>query len=107
MANDVVALLRSSNAWVDSNLIALVSGGIKQGDGESKRKSRKRDKNKTGEAETVDCNAVDAKKKKSDANDMLVMEDSEDEFADLAPNRIVLKRASHVVDSDEEDDGGS
>lgn len=50
MANDMVDLLRSCNAWVDPNLIALVPipvpvpGGIKKGDGESKRKRQKRDK---------------------------------------------------------------
>ena len=104
MANDVVDLLRSCNAWLDPNLTALLPGG------ESKRNRLKRDKNKSDEPETVDSNATNAqkKKKKSDSNDMLVMEDSEDEFADLAPNRIVLKRASHVtVDSDEENEGGS
>jgi hypothetical protein len=115
MANDVVELLRSCKAWVDPNLVALVPGGIKQNDGESKRKRRKRgDGNKSEEkAETVDTNTSPLKKKKpDDGNDKQVMEDSDDEFPDefpdLAPNRIVLKRASHVaVDSDSEDNGSS
>mmetsp|Transcript_26086 Transcript_26086/g.38617 ORF Transcript_26086/g.38617 Transcript_26086/m.38617 type:complete len:287 (+) Transcript_26086:1-861(+) len=51
MANDMVDLLRSCNAWVDPNLIALVPipipGGVKKGDGESKRKRRKRDETKS------------------------------------------------------------
>jgi hypothetical protein len=114
MANDVVELLRSCKAWVDPNLVALVPGGIKQNDGESKRKRRKRGGgNQSEKAETVDMNTSPLKKKKSDdVDDKQVMEDSEDEFPDefpdLAPNRIVLKRASHVaVDSDSEDDGSS
>jgi hypothetical protein len=114
MANDVVELLRSCKAWVDPNLVALIPGGIKQNDGESKRKRRKRgDRTKSEKSETVDMNTSPLKKKKSDdVDDKQVMEDSEDEFPDefpdLAPNRIVLKRASHVaVDSDSEDDGSS
>jgi len=82
MANDVVDLLRSCNAWVDPNLTALIPGGIKHGDqdGESNRNRLKRDKNKSDEPETVDSNATNAKKKKkSDLNDMLVMKASEDE----------------------------
>ena len=56
MANDMVDLLRSCNAWVDPNLIALVPvpGGIKKGDGEFKRKRRKRDKkNKSDGPDTM------------------------------------------------------
>lgn len=119
MANDMVDLLRSCNAWVDPNLIALVPGGLKQGDGESKRKRRKRDKNKRDGPDAVDNNIQNAKKmkksdssinnakksKKSDIDDMVL--DSEDEFPDLAPNRIVLKRASHVSLSDSDDDDES
>lgn len=107
MANDVVELLRSCNAWVDSNLIALVPKDSKQSDGESKRKRRKRNKKTSDEGETVDTNTSNAKKKKPNVNDTQVAEDSEDEFAHLAPNRIVLKRASHVVDSDSGDDSDS
>ena len=105
MASDVVDLLRSCNAWVDPNLVALVPGGIKQGEGASKRKRRKRDKNKSEGPNTADINPPNAKKKnKSIGDDIGVMEELEDEFPDLVPNRIVLKRASHVTYSDSEDD---
>jgi len=108
MANDVVELLRSCNAWVDPNLIALVPKDSKQSDGESKRKRRKRNKKTSDEGETVDTNTSNAKKKKPNVDDIQVAEDSEeDEFAHLAPNRIVLKRASHVADSDSGDDSDS
>jgi hypothetical protein len=135
MAKDMVDLLRSCNAWVDPNLIALIPGGIKQGDGESKRKRRKRDKNTSDEPDTVDSNTPNAKKmsnstnakkmsnttnakkvsitpnakkmKSFDAENIGVMADVEDDFPDLAPNRIVLKRASHVSYSDSEDDDAS
>jgi len=73
MANDVIDLLRSCNAWIDPNLIALVPGGIKEGDSESKRKRQECDKNKTDEADTIDSNVVNMKKKKPDINNMLVM----------------------------------
>eukprot|EP00536_Pseudo-nitzschia_multiseries_P016400 jgi/Psemu1/221226/e_gw1.1102.29.1 len=121
MAKDVVELLRSCNAWVDPNLIALLPADAKQDTGDSKRKRRKRGKNSNEDGDPIDKNASSAKKKKtdadvssakknkSDADDSHVMQDSEDEFAHLAPNRIVLKRASHVrvEDSDSEDDGDS
>lgn len=135
MANDMVDLLRSCNAWVDPNLIALVPGGIKKGDGESKRKRRKRDKTKSDGPDAIDNSTTpnataknanakktsntpnakkmikppNAKKRKSssDVENIGVKEDVEDDFPDLAPNRIVLKRASHVSYSDSEEDDAS
>lgn len=104
MASDMIDLLRSCNAWVDPNLIALVPGGTKQGDGESKRKRRKRDKNKGATADTME-NKVPAPKKAKTSNAAdNIGSDMEDEFHDLAPNRIVLKRASHVALSDSDSD---
>lgn len=106
MAKDMVDLLRSCNAWVDPNLIALIPGGDKQGGGESKRKKRKLNKMKAAESDTVDKSTENPKKAKASNVDDGVGMDSEDEFPDLAPNRIVLKRASHVSmsDSDSGDD---
>jgi len=105
MASDVIDLLRSCNAWVDPNLMALVPGSTNQGEGISKRKRRKRDKSNTNGSDAIGDNSPNAKKmKNSDADGGDVMEDSEDEFPDLVPNRIVLKRASHVPLSGSEDD---
>mmetsp|Transcript_23996 Transcript_23996/g.66495 ORF Transcript_23996/g.66495 Transcript_23996/m.66495 type:complete len:653 (-) Transcript_23996:199-2157(-) len=107
MAKDVLELLRSCNAWVDPNLIALLPEDAKQDTGDSKRKRRKRGKNANDEGEALDAKSSAAKKKKPDVDDSNIMDDSEDEFAHLAPNRIVLKRASHVPDSDSEDESDS
>ena len=117
MAKDMVDLLRSCNAWVDPNLVALIPGGDKQGGGESKRKKRKLNKMKAAESDAVDKSGPKSPKKAkpsetktttakaSNVDDDMGM-GSEDEFPDLAPNRIVLKRASHVSmsDSDSDDD---
>lgn len=113
MAKDMVELLHSCNAWVDPNLVALVPGGM-DGEGESKRKGRKRNREKSSGTETADNGAVNAKKKNDcakkkaakleQAENMDDNDDIEDEFPHLAPNRIVLKRASHVPDSDSDDD---
>mmetsp|Transcript_2680 Transcript_2680/g.6382 ORF Transcript_2680/g.6382 Transcript_2680/m.6382 type:complete len:107 (-) Transcript_2680:1045-1365(-) len=106
MASDVIDLLRSCNAWVDPNLIALVPGGTKKADGESKRKRRKRDKSKDEPAAaTVKKKAPKPKKQKT--SNAIVDEmgsDMDDDFPDLAPNRIVLKRASHVALSGSDSD---
>lgn len=104
MANDMVELLRSCNAWVDPNLVALVPGGIKHFDGESKRKRRKRDKSEKEGSGTIDKNTQIVKKMKKPHVDNEGVEDLEDEFPNLNPNRIVLKRASHIAYSDSEDD---
>ena len=83
MAKDVVDLLKSSNSWIDPNLIALVPGGVEGCD--SKRKRRRRNK----EIEPQ-CNiSIDVKTEELDIDN---------EFASLGQNRIVLKRASHVKD---------
>jgi len=106
MAKDLIDLLRSCNAWVDPNLIALVPGGAVEG-GESKRKRRKHNKN--GEEGTaVDTIAhINNKKKKTDSSMNSIDMESEDEFPALSQNRIVLKRASHVSQDDSDDEDSS
>jgi superfamily II DNA/RNA helicase len=89
MAKDVIDLLKSSNSWIDPNLIALVPGGVEGCD--SKRKRRRR--NKEVEQDQPD-NSEDLKTAVLDMG-----ENSDDnDFASLGQNRIVLKRASHVKD---------
>ena len=63
MAKDMVDLLRSCNAWVDPNLVALIPGGDKQGGGESKRKKRKLNKLKAAESDAVDQSGQKSPKK--------------------------------------------
>jgi len=125
MAKDMVDLLRSCNAWVDPNLLALAP---EAGDGgESKRKRRKRKKENTSDngvggndgntakkpkresvsKTTQKGSAVDGNKsfkKPPKENNEINISEEEDDFPDLAPNRIVLKRASHVSYSDSDDD---
>ena len=105
MAKDMVDLLRSCNAWVDPNLVALIPGGAKQGDGEPKRKRRKR--NKCSNDELEDVSSSTQKQKHCNTDDFGDVEDAEDVFPELMQNRIVLKRASHVTFSDSEDSGVS
>jgi hypothetical protein len=105
MASDVIDLLRSCNAWVDPNLMALIPSSTNQDEGISKRKRRKREKSNANGSDAIGDNSPNAKKmKNSDADAGDVIRDSEDEFPDLVPNRIVLKRASHVPLSGSEDD---
>ena len=108
MAKDTVELLRSCNAWVDPNLIALVPGGTKYGDGESKRKRRKRNKSKSAGPNNAYIISLSKQEPKYCNKDDVVDEDEgEETFLELAHNRIVLKRASHVTYSDSEDDSAS
>ena len=62
MAKDMIDLLRSCNAWVDPNLLALCPESANQG---SKRKRRKLNKIIQGDA-VVDANIPTAKKIKKD-----------------------------------------
>ena len=109
MARDVFELLRSCNAWIDPNLVALVGdnkngGGGGSGDteeleynnGKKKRKRRSVDGRKGsvgGEAgEGVGTDEVGQEEEYDDG-----------EFASIGTNRIVLQRASHVSDASESD----
>lgn len=83
MAPDLVRLLEVNNAWVDPNLRALAQG---EAGGKSTKKKKKHDP-KTD---------VELKAKDSDGEGD---DEPEDDFPELAPNRIVLKRASHVSDA--------
>eukprot|EP00934_Nitzschia_sp_Nitz4_P002343 Nitzschia sp. Nitz4//scaffold98_size77359//54559//56250//NITZ4_005553-RA/size77359-processed-gene-0.19-mRNA-1//1//CDS//3329560772//2343//frame0 len=88
LAPDLVDLLKLNNAWVDPNLKEL---------------ARKARGELLGEAATTPKRPS---RKRPDGDE----EDEEvDDFPELAPNRIVLKRASHVSDasssSEDEDDG--
>lgn len=95
MAKDVIDLLKSSNSWIDQNLISLVPGGV---DGcESKRKKRRRDKEDIQDepASNEDAKVDEIQVGNGDSDD--------DDFSSLVQNRIVLERASHVKDDSDSD----
>jgi len=98
MAKDVLALLKSSNAWIDPNLVELVGT-----DGHAKKKQRRhRDDNPNAHAKgKASGNAMEANQEE------VADEDGDDwddgQFANLSANRIVLQRAGHVSDASESD----
>ena len=95
MANDVIQLLESSNAWIDPNLKELVKNNNRQGTNKRKRQS-------TEKPEPV-------KKKPAllvVGNNSDNVEDYDDgEFSSLGSGlKISLKRASHVSDAEDSSD---
>lgn len=92
LAPDLVKLLEANKAWVDPNLRALVVGG----DGDQPANEGKRKRSRRYKAVQVEVAKVE-----KDGDDG---SDDDDDFPELAPNRIVLKRAGHV--SDASSDGG-
>ena len=91
MAPDLIDLLKSSGAWIDPNLRALVSGAGTQGN-ETKRKKRRR-KSTSSHIKSDQAGAATSEKQNNDEG-----ENGEDidEFSQLSGNRIVFKRAPHV-----------
>jgi len=95
MAPDLIDLLKSSGAWIDPNLLALVPGAGKQ-DNEIKRKKRRR-KSTSNQSKPNEAMAGAATSEKSNNDEDENGEDI-DEFSQLSGNRIILKRAPHVSD---------
>ena len=103
MANDMIDLLRSCNAWVDPNLLSLAPGHSAQGTGQSRSQRRRRNKKEASASNLKSHTKQDKSTRTEDNETGNCSED--DEFAFLNQNRIVLKRASHVsVDSDSDED---
>jgi superfamily II DNA/RNA helicase len=100
MAGDLVRLLETHGAWVDPNLRALVQSTVSAIAG----------KNSNGEDVTrhvSDSNTTTSKQVKKDMESTMDSDSSaisEDKFADLSANRIVLKRACYVSDASSSDD---
>lgn len=91
MAKDVLAMLESSNAWIDPNLVELVGT-----DSRAKKKQRRQrdDKRQTNANEKAKASSNE---KEADSDD-----DWDDgKFANLNANRIVLQRAGHVSEASE------
>jgi superfamily II DNA/RNA helicase len=101
LAADMIGLLESTNAWVDPNLRGLVSHGDKPSNPKPKSKSEAKQKIPSPKG---DMGAKVAAMENDNGED----EENEEVYPELAANRIVLKRASHVSDAssseDEEDD---
>ena len=99
MATDVVQLLSQTKAWIDPNLKALLPHGEKvTGEEGSRRKRRKKRK------ESLDIAKINVKSKKPSTESNEKVLSSDDEFASLALNRIVLQRAGNVSDEDSDSD---
>ena len=93
LAMDLIRLLEAHKAWVDPNLRALAMEDDNHG--KSQKKAKKTRKG--------------IKEENNDGNDDNDDDDEEpvDDFPELTPNRIVLKRASHVSDASSSDDDES
>lgn len=92
MAEDVIALLEYSNAWIDPNLRELVGT-----DGRAKKKQKRQPDEKKRQ--------VNVKRIENGSQQTGYGADDGDwddwQFANLNANRIVLKRAGHVSDASE------
>eukprot|EP00980_Cylindrotheca_fusiformis_P018752 scaffold6247_cov104-Cylindrotheca_fusiformis.AAC.2 len=102
LVTDLIGLLESTNAWVDPNLRELVA---------SPSPAKMSSNNETKGTEKKSHCAKREKQEKSivDGNDDKGGDNWQDDYyPELAANRIVLKRASHVSDasssSEDEDD---
>lgn len=99
MANDVVALLETSDAWIDPNLVELVSG------------TEARPKKKQRQEETRQSYTTEKELPNNSTSQNAAVDNSDDEwddgqFANLNANRIVLQRAGHVSDASESESEG-
>ena len=105
MAKDTIELLKSSNAFIDPNLLALVAKEDRPSSttNEPMSKSKRRRQRKEKQAKNNDLEANDAVGAKPTSN-VEGFDSDEEEFQSLQPNRIVLKRASHVSDAEDSDD---
>lgn len=95
LAADMISLLEKTDAWVDPNLRALVGSGSSD---ENKATTKPKPPKNKPKTET---------KKAVTKDDTWGEDDDVDDFPELGPGRIVLKRASHVSDpsSSEDEDG--
>jgi superfamily II DNA/RNA helicase len=108
MAEDLVRLLETHAAWVDPNLRALVQSSTSAIPGkessEEENPCHASDSNTTKRRSSRNNSTKQAMKDMDGTIDSDAAALSEDEFAFLSANRIVLKRASHVSDASSDDD---
>ena len=91
MADSVIELLRICNAQVDPNLLALSSQNASTNNRTSASKRKRSKMEKEDQAFTT---------KNLDVED----HSDEDQFSYLGNKKIVLKRASHISDTEDSDD---
>jgi superfamily II DNA/RNA helicase len=100
LAPDLVKLLESTGQWIDPNLTDLVEDASRRA---TKRKEQARKRNNLQAGNNKEAKDKKKRQKKQMQDDL-----DDDPFAELAGNRIVLKRAAHVSDAssseDEEED---
>jgi ATP-dependent RNA helicase DDX5/DBP2 len=100
MAKDVVALLESSNAWIDPNLRELVGtdGCVKK---KQKRQRIEKDHEKSTFERLDEKASLSVNNKANDKEAIAADDDDWDDgqFASLNGNRIVPERAGHVSDA--------
>mmetsp|Transcript_8881 Transcript_8881/g.20051 ORF Transcript_8881/g.20051 Transcript_8881/m.20051 type:complete len:681 (-) Transcript_8881:30-2072(-) len=107
MAGDLIALLKSTGAWVDPNLQELVGGETQEGKKRRKRR-KKADATMSKMVNLAPEPAASASKNKSSmatsgGDEERLSDDDDGQFSELSANRIVFKRAAHVPISDPED----
>ena len=98
MAADVVKLLEANDAWVDPNLRALVATQNKNAHGNhgcNEKRPKKKSRVEPAKRRVAQQSNADSFSNYDEKDD--------DDFRHLAPNRIVLKRASHVSDASSEE----
>jgi len=107
MAQDLHHLLKSTKAWIDPNLLALIPGAAETKDNEERKKKRRRKNTKRQPELKEPTSATATAGKRSKNNDVTKNGEEEevDEFSHLSANRIVLKRASHVSEGDDSSSG--
>jgi superfamily II DNA/RNA helicase len=94
LAKDMVDLLERTHAWVDPNLRVLMNKSNNRDKGKKTKSPRKQEQPKRK------APPPQQKRTTIDSHD----DDDDDEFPELLPNRIVLKRASHVSDASSSED---
>eukprot|EP00547_Thalassionema_nitzschioides_P018257 CAMPEP_0194252272 /NCGR_PEP_ID=MMETSP0158-20130606/27185_1 /TAXON_ID=33649 /ORGANISM="Thalassionema nitzschioides, Strain L26-B" /LENGTH=454 /DNA_ID=CAMNT_0038989645 /DNA_START=355 /DNA_END=1719 /DNA_ORIENTATION=+ len=89
MSKDIIMLLTETKAWIDPNLIELSEEKVK-----TSKRGEKRKKVESTKKEQAD--------EMNEAHDL--DRDNEKQYAFLNPNRVALKRASHISDASESED---
>jgi ATP-dependent RNA helicase DDX5/DBP2 len=96
MAADLIQLLEANKAWVDPNLRELLL--------DNTTKKKKTNQNKPAKPLKPKQLPLKAKKETTNTDDVT---DEDEDFPELAANRIVLKRAGHVSDASSSSDESS
>lgn len=91
LAKDMIGILRSTDAWVDPNLIELIPAQERREENNDMNFSRRK-RRKTKQSVVESTSSVNNCNKETQG----LSSDTDDDFAGLCENRITLQRASHV-----------